>query len=195
MKHGIFALSVPFVVCLSRWAGRAVAALRECPGRASRPCWKLPTRPVWRGVISPTARTARLKLLHGEYADSCAAAGEPMMVMTGSAGGGAAPDVSERARIRPAWKTRSPTWLPGSLPGFANVNSPRCRSSGPPTSSGWRRIIWSRSRSVPGSRASVVAAQEQLLLTGFAGGGLRDQQVAYGRRVGRNGHLVWERNY
>lgn len=46
------------------------------------------------------------------------------------------PGVSGRPRIRPAWKTRSPMWLPGSLLGCASSSSPRCRSSGPPSSTG-----------------------------------------------------------
>jgi hypothetical protein len=47
----------------------------------------------------------------------------------------------------------------------------------------------------PGSRASVFAAEEQPLLTGLPATAYEISQWVYGRRVGRNGHVVWERNY
>ncbi|MDE8671057.1 IS21 family transposase [Pseudarthrobacter sp. H3Y2-7] len=47
----------------------------------------------------------------------------------------------------------------------------------------------------PGSRASVFAAEEQQLLTGLPAAAYEISRWAYGRRVGRNGHVVWERNY
>ncbi|MEW1921966.1 IS21 family transposase [Pseudarthrobacter oxydans] len=47
----------------------------------------------------------------------------------------------------------------------------------------------------PGSRASVFAAEEQPLLTGLPAAAYEISRWAYGRRVGRNGHVVWERNY
>lgn len=47
----------------------------------------------------------------------------------------------------------------------------------------------------PGSRASVFAAEEQPLLTGFPAAAYEISRWVYGRRVGRNGHVVWERNY
>jgi transposase len=47
----------------------------------------------------------------------------------------------------------------------------------------------------PGSRASVFAAEEQPLLTGLPAAAYEISRWVYGRRVGRNGHVVWERNY
>lgn len=47
----------------------------------------------------------------------------------------------------------------------------------------------------PGSRASVFAAEEQPLLTGLPAVAYEISRWVYGRRVGRNGHVVWERNY
>ncbi|WP_353710735.1 IS21 family transposase [Arthrobacter sp. K5] len=47
----------------------------------------------------------------------------------------------------------------------------------------------------PGSRASVFAAEEQPLLTGLPAAAYEISRWVYGRRVGRNGHVVWARNY
>jgi transposase len=47
----------------------------------------------------------------------------------------------------------------------------------------------------PGSRASVFAAEEQPLLTALPAAAYEISKWVYGRRVGRNGHVVWERNY
>ncbi|MEV7475637.1 IS21 family transposase, partial [Pseudarthrobacter oxydans] len=47
----------------------------------------------------------------------------------------------------------------------------------------------------PGSRASVFAAEEQPFLTGLPAAAYEISRWVYGRRVGRNGHVVWERNY
>ncbi|GAA4026908.1 hypothetical protein GCM10023063_04860 [Arthrobacter methylotrophus] len=47
----------------------------------------------------------------------------------------------------------------------------------------------------PGSRASVFAAEEQPLLTGLPAAAYEISTWVYGRRVARNGHVVWERNY
>jgi hypothetical protein len=47
----------------------------------------------------------------------------------------------------------------------------------------------------PGSRASVFAAEEQPLLTGLPQVAYEISRWVYGRRVGRNGHMVWERNF
>lgn len=47
----------------------------------------------------------------------------------------------------------------------------------------------------PGSRASVFATEEQPLLTGLPAAAYEISRWVYGRRVGRNGHVVWERNY
>jgi transposase len=47
----------------------------------------------------------------------------------------------------------------------------------------------------PGSRAGVFAAEEQPLLTGLPAVAYEISRWVYGRRVGRNGHVVWERNY
>ena len=46
-----------------------------------------------------------------------------------------------------------------------------------------------------GSRASVFADEEQPLLTGLPAAAYEISRWVYGRRVGRNGHVVWERNY
>ncbi|MEV7457997.1 Mu transposase domain-containing protein, partial [Pseudarthrobacter oxydans] len=47
----------------------------------------------------------------------------------------------------------------------------------------------------PGSRASVFAAEKQPFLTGLPAAAYEISRWVYGRRVGRNGHVVWERNY
>jgi transposase len=47
----------------------------------------------------------------------------------------------------------------------------------------------------PGSRQSVFAVEEQPLLTALPAVAYEISRWAYGRRVGRNGHVVWERNY
>lgn len=47
----------------------------------------------------------------------------------------------------------------------------------------------------PGSKAGLFAAEEQPLLTGLPAAAYEISRWAYGRRVGRNGHVVWERNY
>lgn len=46
-----------------------------------------------------------------------------------------------------------------------------------------------------GSRASVFAAEEQPLLTGLPQVAYEISRWAYDRRVGRNGHVVWEKNF
>lgn len=46
-----------------------------------------------------------------------------------------------------------------------------------------------------GSRQSVFVADEQPLLTGLPQVPYEISRWVYGRRVGRNGHVVWERNY
>lgn len=47
----------------------------------------------------------------------------------------------------------------------------------------------------PGSRASVFAAEEQPLLTALPAVAYEISTWVYGRRVARNGHVVWEKNY
>lgn len=47
----------------------------------------------------------------------------------------------------------------------------------------------------PGSRASVFAAEEKPLLNGLPQVAYEISRWIYGRRVARNGHVVWERNY
>ncbi|WOQ16961.1 IS21 family transposase [Raineyella sp. W15-4] len=47
----------------------------------------------------------------------------------------------------------------------------------------------------PGSRSSVFAAEEAPSLTPLPAVAYEISQWVYGRRVGRNGHVVWERNY
>lgn len=47
----------------------------------------------------------------------------------------------------------------------------------------------------PGSRASVFTAEEKPLLTALPQVPYEIAQWVYGRRVGRNAHVVWERNY
>lgn len=47
----------------------------------------------------------------------------------------------------------------------------------------------------PGARASVFAAEEQPLLTGLPQVAYEISRWVYGRRVGKNGHVVWERNF
>lgn len=47
----------------------------------------------------------------------------------------------------------------------------------------------------PGSRAGVFAAEEQPLLSGLPMVGYEISRWAYGRRVARNGHVIWERNH
>lgn len=47
----------------------------------------------------------------------------------------------------------------------------------------------------PGSRASVFATEEQPLLRGLPQVAYEISRWVYGRRVGRNGHVVWERNF
>lgn len=47
----------------------------------------------------------------------------------------------------------------------------------------------------PGSRASVFATEEQPLLTGLPQVAYEISRWVYGRRVGRNGHVVWEKNF
>lgn len=47
----------------------------------------------------------------------------------------------------------------------------------------------------PGSRASVFAAEEQPLLTPLPQVVYEISRWVYGRRVARNGHVVWERNH
>ena len=46
-----------------------------------------------------------------------------------------------------------------------------------------------------GSRASVFTTEEQPLLTGLPQAAYEISRWVYGRRVGRNGHVVWEKNY
>jgi transposase len=46
----------------------------------------------------------------------------------------------------------------------------------------------------PGSRASVFAAEEQPLLTALPAVAYEISRWVYGRRVARNGHVVWEKN-
>ena len=47
----------------------------------------------------------------------------------------------------------------------------------------------------PGSRASVFAAEEQPLLTGLPQVAYEISRWVYRRRVGRNGHVLWEKNF
>jgi transposase len=47
----------------------------------------------------------------------------------------------------------------------------------------------------PGSRRSVFLGEEQPLLTGLPQVAYEISRWVYGRRVGRNGHVVWEKNY
>lgn len=47
----------------------------------------------------------------------------------------------------------------------------------------------------PGSRASVFATEEQPLLTGLPQVAYEISRWVYGRRVGRNGHVLWEKNF
>ncbi|WP_343908758.1 IS21 family transposase, partial [Brachybacterium fresconis] len=47
----------------------------------------------------------------------------------------------------------------------------------------------------PGSRASVFTAEEKPLLTVLPAVGYEISRWVYARRVGRNAHVVWERNY
>jgi transposase len=46
-----------------------------------------------------------------------------------------------------------------------------------------------------GSRTSVFTAEEQPLLKGLPAAAYEISRWAYGRRVGRNGHVVWEKNF
>ncbi|WP_217995866.1 Mu transposase domain-containing protein [Kribbia dieselivorans] len=46
-----------------------------------------------------------------------------------------------------------------------------------------------------GSRAGVFAAEEQPLLRPLPQAGYEISRWVYGRRVGRNGHVVWEKNF
>lgn len=46
-----------------------------------------------------------------------------------------------------------------------------------------------------GSRASVFTAEEQPLLTALPQVAYEISRWIYGRRVGRNGHVVWEKNF
>jgi transposase len=47
----------------------------------------------------------------------------------------------------------------------------------------------------PGSRHSVFTAEEQPLLSGLPAVAYEISRWAYGRRVGRNAHVAWQRNY
>src|SRR6185312_71915 len=47
----------------------------------------------------------------------------------------------------------------------------------------------------PGCRASIFAAEEQPLLTGLPAVPYEISTWVYGRRVARNGHVIWQRNH